>query len=189
MDQKENDKTNRNLWGIFGVALAVVIVIGAVLILMSPSEKLVETVTSPDGKIQVSVYATNRGQYILRSEQFSGSVSIGDVRQYAGLHFSADSRYQLLAFEDSRIGHQFYLYDYETTIGGGVNLEVLCKNAPDIDEELTKNGVWETITFRFQRWHETDNSVLLSYTYQMPNGTEVSGEIWWDVENRRVSKN
>ena len=140
--------------------------------------------SSPDGKTTLSVYQQPNGT----TYTIEKNTSIQGVREYVGLYFSANSRYHLFVYEDGRIGHQFYLYDYETTLSGGQNPEIPCKIAPDFQEELTQNGMWVSIAFRFQNWHETENCILLTYTYTLVDGTEVSGEIWWDVEKGTVSK-
>jgi hypothetical protein len=184
MKRQENKSRKRNQWLIL-CAVGVAIIVALVLIIYAlTTPKLVETVTSPDGKKQLSVHQRpDKTTYTIEDRAI-----IQGVQEYCGLYFSSDSRYYLFVYEDLRDGQQFFLKDYQNILAGGANPELACKTAPDFREELTKYGMWVSIAFHFQKWHETENLVLLSYTYTLLDGREVTGEIWWNVEEQSVSK-
>ena len=179
--------TAQKKWLLLAFAAIVTVLVVVVLVFSIPVR--VDTVTSPDGKDQATVYRHRNDHYSVEYLNGAQEFNVSGVREYIGVYFSAGSRYHLFVYEDITGQQRYSFFDYQEKRWGGADPEIACKISPDFAEELTRIGAWNSIDFRFQRWHETEEVALLSYCYTTADGETVCGEIWYNIGENIVKKN
>ena len=170
--------------------LAIVLFVGILWVLIPKISRASEArITSPNGEIALEVRRrigddSFEWKHSKGPDWSVGTTSMQGITQFREGSFSPDSRHLILTFLDANGKEQYYWMDYETSLGGGLPLEIACKAEESCAAEIKKDKIWTDISFRFLGWHPRENRALFAYELMTEYDRKHSGYFWYDMEAR-----